>query len=288
VSLTYWSRVVAEVKVSDLHGFRGIGLYQLGFSLEFNVTNWGEKDERILLQNFRLKVSANSERRNYQLLGYAEPERAWFIQPTQHASTDRVLFLLNLGESQLLALEEIRNGNGLFFQLHLYGEGVGPQRMQCQDELQYEANLSKWVQILKQLELSDVLLVGIHLPSGRAGDKLRPAVDLVRKAYQDLLAGNYEHVVVACRKALDSVHTVFGQREDIRRALERFRNDKESRESMTKVERELVVSEAVRHYTHLAHHVNREGAPEYYSRSDASFMIAVASAVITSAIARMK
>ncbi|MFY8042568.1 MAG: hypothetical protein ACOVOD_06545, partial [Rhodoferax sp.] len=43
---------------------------------------------------------------------------------------------------------------------------------------------------------------------------------------------------------------------------------------------------AVRHYTQLAHHVDDRGAAQYYSRDDANMLLATATALVSSSLAR--
>ena len=52
------------------------------------------------------------------------------------------------------------------------------------------------------------------------------------------------------------------------------------RKIMSKSARALVVNEAALHYSHPAHHVDEDGQTFDYGRRDATFMLALASAVV--------
>ena len=49
---------------------------------------------------------------------------------------------------------------------------------------------------------------------------------------------------------------------------------------MPKRARSELVRAAIRHYTHLAHHVDAAGTPESFSRHEATFILAAATSVI--------
>jgi hypothetical protein len=56
---------------------------------------------------------------------------------------------------------------------------------------------------------------------------------------------------------------------------------------MSKTERERFMAEAVRHYTHLAHHPD-EGVLVEFSRADATTVLALTIAALSSAVRREK
>jgi hypothetical protein len=110
---------------------------------------------------------------------------------------------------------------------------------------------------------------------------------MLLRARDQMLQGHFDTVVSLARSVLESLTTVSGEQEAIGAAMEKFRAKGDVRKSMTKKERALVVQEAVRNYTHLAHHVaDGSGAPEWYSRSDATFVLTLASAAFVEAATR--
>jgi hypothetical protein len=105
---------------------------------------------------------------------------------------------------------------------------------------------------------------------------------MLRQAQDHFLHGRYEDVVSVSRKLMESIRDAFGQGQAIKDAVRKFKDDKES---MSKSERSLVIQEAVRHYSHPAHHVDKAtGFPEWYSRDDTMFVLATSSAVFAEAI----
>lgn len=284
MSLTYNSRIIADAQVQGVFGLRGIGCYQLRFSLDFNLPNWGPHDETIVLSGLRAEIAVGANPGDFKLLGYAVPEAPLSLQTKEFPQRQPMLFLLDLSEQQLFALENMRNGGGLYFRVAVSGEARGSKdRQWAREEFRHEVTLSDWSRVLRDLGYSDVLVVGVELPKAELGHKLRPAVELVRQAHGDLIGGRYDSVVARCRQALESLRTVLGQKESIEGALDKF--CKGPRKTMTKHERELLIGEAARHYAHLAHHVDQAGEQQWYSRGDATFLLAITAATISSEVA---
>jgi hypothetical protein len=289
LSLTYNSRIIADARIVNISGRQGIGSYQLRFSVELSGPAWSDVHEvgAATLTDLCADIFAGTDRVNLKFLGHAEPEIAITIEPTQNSYKNTLLFDLNLNGQQLFALEEIRNGHDLFCRFVLKGKTQGKLgASNTQEEIQYDINVSVWARVLRDLGYADIFIVGVELPIDDVGGKLQPAITLIRHAHADLLGGRYDDVIVKCRKALDSVHATLEEKDKVIAAVDHF--VKGSRKGMTKIEREFLIGEATRHYTHLAHHVDGNGAPEWYSRSDALFLLTLAAGLISSAIGRLK
>jgi hypothetical protein len=148
--------------------------------------------------------------------------------------------------------------------------------------VQFPVNASAWKNILAQLGTDRLVLLEVEMPDGKDSE-LQSAVELLRKARGELDAGNYDGVVRLCRMAIESTRKVLALESAIDNAVRLFCQG--NRKSMSKVQRGYLVSEAALHYTHLAHHVDEEGATHDYGRRDATFMLAIASAVVSNAVA---
>lgn len=284
LSLTYNSRIIADAQIQGVFGLRGIGCYQLRFSVDFNLPNWGPHDEIIVLSGLRAEIAVGANPGEFKLLGYAAPEAPLSLETKEFPQRQPMLFLLDLNEQQLFALESMRNGGSLHFRVTISGEARGSNGGQwAREEFRHEVTLSDWSSVLRDLGYADVLVIGVELPKAELGHKLRPAAELVRQAHGDLISGRYDSVVARCRQALESLRTVLKQKESIDGALDKF--CKGPRKAMTKHERELLIGEAARHYAHLAHHVDQAGEQQWYSRGDATFLLTIAAATISSEVA---
>lgn len=109
MSLTYGTYLIADLMPSGVTGRKGLGIYQLAFSLTFQVPNWpAEKQGRV--SSLRVPVAASNGRGAPELLGYALPEISLTIEPKPHAFTTASAFVLTLSSDQLFALEKVRSG----------------------------------------------------------------------------------------------------------------------------------------------------------------------------------
>ncbi|MEO6917624.1 MAG: hypothetical protein ABI171_01005 [Collimonas sp.] len=285
MSLNHGSRIIANPKVQYVSGKKGIGIYQLCFGIQFGIPSWPNESNTAILRNVRLRISAGAKHSDLHFLGMAETASSFTIQPNQHSQQQELLFELNLTPQQLFALDEIQNGAGLYFTVHLYGETVGMSgTLPAHDDINHHVTLSDWARVLHELNYADILVIGVALPRVMQDSKMYPAVTLIRQANEDLHSGRYDAVVTRCRLALDSVYAAMTEKESVNVAIEKFKTKKRT---MTKFERELLIVEAARHYTQPAHHVDDDdGNPEWYSRSDALLILGVAAAAVCSAVSR--
>ncbi len=288
MSLNHNSRIVAEARALNIHGRKCIGSYQLRFSIEFVIPPWldAKAEDFASLSEMRAEISISVDRKSFEFLGHANPEVPQTFENSHYPIRLNLLFDLNLSAQQLFAIEEFREGNGLAFKINLTGKTKGKSgTCVAQDVIDYNATLSDWSKILEQLGYADILVVGIQLPRIADSSQLRPAIEWIRQAHGCLLNGQYSDVVGKCRMALDSLQTILDDRSDTNLAVEKFYN--KQKRMMSKTERELLISEVVRHYTHPAHHVEGNGQSEWYSRSDATFILALAAATISSGVGRV-
>lgn len=303
--LTFDSLNIADVRVAALHGRKKIGGYRLAFTLEVKTLAWTQREHAVTMDSWSAVVMCGPKGGVLELLGSAVPEYAPVIKTYDFPGNTNFLFFVELTADQLSALERMRGGGDLSFNFVVIGHCNGqvgsdpaptssgfrptymtwtPERRASQAVVNYETNINEWQRVLKELDYLDVMTFSISLPSNSAPERLQSAQRMLRQAQDHFLHGRYEDVVSTSRKLMESIRDAFGQDQAIRDALRKFKDDKQS---MTKSERSLVVQEAVRHYSHPAHHVDKAtGSPEWYSRDDAVFVLATSSAVFAEALAR--
>jgi hypothetical protein len=182
------------------------------------------------------------------------------MQTTEGIQQSALLLYVDLAGEQLDALEQLRGGGSLFFLFDL--------RVLVQSQIRgtqsgfekrwFEATVSNWSKVLQQLGYLEWLLIAVELPISVVAE-LKPAVDALRAAHQDLIGARYDACIGRCRIAMDALETIVGYGSPIADARQAFAS-KADREAMTKRARADLVRLAVRHYTHLAHHVGGAGA----------------------------
>jgi hypothetical protein len=288
VSLNYNSYSFADVAIAGVNGNRGLGISQLSFSVEFRIAQMAPKD--IVAHDFRMRVSVASEGGGaIYLLGIATPESALVLDTRPGVNPRCALFHLMLNGEQVFEIERIRQGNGLQFHVQVYGASdgqYGPWPMN--DSFTYSANLSTWAKVLADLGGDEILLFGIPLPASGAAHPMRAAVDRIKKAHRALLSGHYDSVVSDCRLAIESAQSISGDDAAAEKLFKALRLDpSNAHKKMSKREREVLIGQVARHYAHLAHHVDEQGQPEFYSRDDALMLLSIATAVVSAATRRL-
>jgi hypothetical protein len=299
-------RIAAECRVHGVSGRRLLGGYEIIFNIQIRTTAHERPHERLSISEWQGSVNCGRKGTGMRSLGTAIPQSSTVIQTYDFGNTGYVALSIELTPGKLAELEEIRDGDDVDFQLSLSAIAQGwieelsvqpgnanaktrlrEQTQPMHDSIHHTIRLTEWIQILDQMDYQRTMVFSLAFPARPEGDQFASALRLLEQARGQLLRGHYEQVVSLCRKVMDSLVAAAGEREIVRSAASKYRESRETRESMTKRERALFLQEAARHYTQLAHHVNeQDGAPEWYSRGDATFCFALATAAFSEAVAR--
>lgn len=287
MGFNYKGYTVAEIGITGLHGRRGLGGSQLSFSVNCDVRY--TYTPPVTVRDIRARVDvARDDGGPTLLLGMAQTESAWQFVTFDGAHNSPNQFVLWLSDGQLFALEELRCGHGLKFQLGFSAlVDDGTQTFQQQEPKSHEVNVAAWTKILRELGGDEYLTLGVPMPRSDESSSLSPAIGLIRKAHKALLDGHYDVVVAICRQAIESANAVLDHGDAVREAVERFKGNGEMRGAMTKDQRGLVIAEAARHFTHLAHHPGEGGQVEIFSRDDALLLLSVTVSVVSTASKRL-
>jgi hypothetical protein len=275
--------IVAECRLQGVHGVGGVGISRLQFGLELQINS--SRSGGVALSSPVCFVWAGRTQADVRPLGVATIETSWYVETSDHARRDAVCAYLDLSFDQLEALERMREGGSLSFKLDIrllvHSRQRGVQR--GDQQLWVEVTLSDWSKVLEEIGHSETLLLGLQVPLQGVPAEIQRAADQVREAHRDLGAGRYDSAVARVRLAMDTLDTVLGFNSRAQ-VLQEFTAGSASREQMSKRARADLVRIAIRHYTHLAHHVDAIGTPETFSRHDAQFALAGATAAIWDAI----
>lgn len=275
---------LAELKIVNIGGARGLGVNRLMFSLELRINS--TKEYKATLMSPSCFIFAGRDQGNAMLpLGQAVAETSWFRETSEYAATDHLALFVYLTGEQMIALEDMRGGGTLFFRLDLHMIVHGKNGLQRSlEQLGFEANLSIWSRVLKELGSIDLLLLAVELPLRDVPSELNGAVVQLRQAHSDLIAGRYDSVVSRVRTCLDSAEALLFDDQSGKTAASVYSAGKVQREGMSKRQRADFVRAAIRHYTHLAHHVDGHGNFETFSRHEALFILSGAASLIWDAM----
>ena len=285
MGIHYESTVIGEVRSAGISGRAGVGMSELRFSLAWNLFPKRDHVYTVFGTSAWVSVAPDGET-NATPLGQAMPESAWCEESRDGVPYDRVLmYRLSLPSSQLMVLEQLRQGRGLAFELDVRGNTYGPGGVrQLNETLRVAVNVSEWARVLKDAGSADVLLVGVHLPMNRPDHRSRAALDLVRKANEHLVHGHYTAAVAECRRAIESLWKSANLTVKARAARKLLATMNEQI-SMTRRDRELALGEAIRNFTNVAHHVGADAEPEIFGRLDAAMAVAATAGLISSLVA---
>ena len=248
-----------------------------------NYITYAWPDKEYEFKNAKAEIYVHSRlKNNLYFLGNAEPEKPLLIKTSPKNIDSFTIFNLVLNSYQLSILEDIRNGNDLYFKLKVYGETNGDQgKGTASDEIPFYVNQSQWLDLLKSINYGEFLLFEIPVPSITKSENLRAVVDLLNQARNHFLYGLYDETVATCRKALDSLTIILDDEDKQTEAKKQFKNDKEH---MSLEQRVLFIREALRHFTHLAHHVSEVGESFSFTRQEASFTLGSTAVIISFAL----
>jgi len=269
MSLTVHQYIMADVRTTGICGERGLGMHTLEFSTTFDITNQHpDHPAGMFIDSLRASVWLQSATRGRLLLGPAEFEQPLIVRRLNHAMSQPSLLRVMFSDRQLLALEEIRGGGGLVFEIEIIGLAHAPNDTHpVAENVRVEVNLSDWVKVLESLGVADSFVVGVEAPLD-APPQMAHAIEYLKKARRALAAGEYEQTVSFGRLSLDSLKEASPM---LKQLSESVRAGKS--QDFSKSQRAAALYNVVRNYTNLGHHLDGAGKPVLFSRRDAVMVL---------------
>lgn len=283
MAITYESTQIGDVRASTISAAPGVGASLLQFTLVWSLHPKREHTYSVFGTYLRVSVAPEGTT-NHLYLGHAWPEVAWTDESRPGMQIDRTfMYQLTLHADQLLALEQLRQAQGLVFKFELRGNSYGPFGIRQVDQsLQMRVSVSDWCRVLRDANAADILLVGVDVPLEPPTSELRTPLQLVRRAHEFLLRGEHDAAVGECRRALESVRKIGKLEEAAVEARKALSGSMSERKSMSKKDRELALAEALINFTHPAHHVGDDGNAEIFGRQDAALTVVTTAALVSS------
>lgn len=280
MGLTINSYAIADIRIQNL-GIRSIvGAYELIFLLYITVSSEEDSKSWAAIEGARVSVKLNGGRN--QTMGFARPDLPIAIRPHSFVSHMTPSLFLTLQPQQVMALEEMRTGGDLAFELLAAGEGYdGGNEQQVQDTWRINIPRSDWIEKMRSAGILDILLLEIPMPADELSEEWAEISEHLMRAQKHFLDGEYFSCVSQCRLVVQEVgHRKFAKKAWSGPALNRLNQD---RNDMTKDEREAAIYAVLRHYTHQAHHSGSEGGETAYTRSEAKMILSQTSAFVAHA-----
>ena len=279
--LVIGSRDLAEVSIGNISLHRTLGAYDLVIGLVLNVNSDDDAPDAprsAIIIGAQVSVGAGSG--DPQRLGFARPEEPVVIASKPHNWRANHGLYLHLHPNQLSALEELRGGEDLTFDLLVKGTGSDGQgyEQNVHDSVRTQVPRSQWIDTLRGAGARDIMLLEVSLPLVSASEDWSEVRTTLVRAEGQFRNGDYSGCVASCRTVIEELgHRVYGERDWAPKALDKLAA---GRNVMAKDERESALWATVRHYAHLAHHGSGEGGEVDFGRPDAQWVLRMTVAAV--------
>lgn len=159
------------------------------------------------------------------ILSRAEPETPIFLKTETFSRKVQHVLDLTLTPSQLVELEEIRNGGDLHFTLNLYGQCFGSHDpIPATETLQCPVPQSMWIDLLRKAKYAEIFLFEVSIPMN-ADESQKVAVNNLRKAQDHYLNGRYEEAIAKCRSVMENIANWHLDDAQTKKVIAAFRSD---------------------------------------------------------------
>lgn len=253
----------------QVQGRHGLGFYRLTFIVNLNIDpSDATLGDRLIGLVADIVVGG-------QPAGRATPVPNQLpILPSNYSFERQLNLELDLDRGQIEAIETIRNGGDLTFNVALYTTLSDPagQLRQVTPAVGYPVNQGVWLGVLEQMGYQKTMLIEVPIPDAQQFLELAAAAVSLAQAQQAMARGDYREAVGVCRDVMDKINSALKDDDN----LEDFTNLK----LKTKADRVRLLRRAVRVFTHPAHHGDDVAARFEWNRIDAASTISIVAALL--------
>jgi hypothetical protein len=279
VSWDAYRRKIAEPTTARVHGIPSGDGVQLKFVVQFDLVEWPhwETGQPVSVLPQPADITARTPKGVIRL-GHAFVTNEAVVVPPRHSSDTAVHYTLHLTSRALVALETVRDGGALEFEMglvavaHMARSEESMQRMW--HEFRFAVSRDDWTELLKDVGFCDTLVTELRLPT-TGPEATAKGRDRLKAAVNDRDNGSYAGTMRQCRIALDELKNAgFGGKapQEVAQFLQANAG------SMTQVERFSALQLALQLLLSPAHHAG--ALDEEYSREDAELAIAMTAALL--------
>jgi hypothetical protein len=270
--------VVAEVKITRVHGQAGLGVYRLLVHLDLVFMRVPQGEGAILhelIGDLQIEGRYVGSLRLFQDLGQ--------FSIGQYQGSFPVALVADLSLRQLQAIEDLRQGKGLTIGISIFmtcwGKlhgGTGLLRASS-GHLSHQVNQGAWIEVLNELGYRKIMLLEIPELAESLAPELTEAVAYIGKAQQALHRGEYREAVGCCRDVLESLSTAMDDNEVQDTEFQAFFKDVRSKD---KAARLRLVRRAMKILSHPARHADEVATQIEWNRADAMALITMIAALL--------
>ena len=265
MSITVNSRIVAEASVQTVALQPLIGAYDLQFLLDIQVNADTKLQHEVYIHGARAFVRSGAGSQGRLELGHAWPVKPIQFQQGEYPTRTTPALSMKLSSGRLHALESVRDGGVLQFEIDVYG--LAEEGQFVEENLRYRCEQSEWISQLNKAGARNIILLEVPLTKIGENSNGTDIAQHLEEAAKHLDAGHWKACVGACRVVVEEIWSRHFDGSDGRgEVLKMLANE---RKEMTKHQREAAILAGLYHYASLAHHSNSTGGSPEYSRADA-------------------
>jgi hypothetical protein len=253
----------------QVQGRRGLGFYRLTFIVDLNIdSSDATMGDRLIGLVADIVVGGQPAGRAVPLPNQLP------ILPSNYSLERQLNLELDLNREQIEAIEDLRNGGDLTFNVALHTTLSDPagQLRQVTPSAAHTVNQSVWLGVLEQMRYSKTLLIEVPVPDAQQSPELAAASMGLVQARQAMSRGDYREAVGVCRDVMDKINSALKDDDN----LAEFSNLREK----TKADRVRLLRRAVRVFTHPAHHGDDVAGRFEWNRVDAASTISIVAALL--------
>lgn len=276
MSIVVGAKIIAEARIQTVALRRLVGAYEIMFPLQVQVLAGDAQPRGAMIAGADVLVrgaAGNSP------LGFSRPSIPLRLVPGKFGVTLTATFFLTLSPSQIEALEALRDGSDLSFELTIAGEAHEGQNVYpFQDQLYAGMPRSAWIDQLRNVGALNVLMLEIPMRVDGAPEIVKTVQGNLIAAQRHFVNGEYTSCISSCRNVLEALgQLAYGS--DWPSSCWADLINANSRQTMTREKREQAIMAVIRHYAHLAHHPEGNGGIPAYSRPEAKLALSLTAAV---------
>ena len=285
ISWNFGSTAFAELDWKVFQGQPGLGFYR--FMAQVGVTTHGKQaDEEVAVTRISgdLRV-LGKDGQEYPLGRLRQQGPETTLTTYLHTATANITLEAEWGARRIEAIERIRLGGDLCFRLALYGVARSGREKSPQSvyaSLEYRANQSTWIEVLKQIGYQKMMLLEIPVPGDDMGLQFPEVTKHIQTAQTHMLRGHFRDAVGSCRDVMESLSAVLNdERDQLPEAIKSWFN---CTRSMSKEERLRLVRRAFKILTHPARHADEVSTSIEWGPMDARVAVIMAAALLQIAV----
>lgn len=281
------NRAIADIDLKNIYGKKGLGVYRLQFDMTFDpYSGDSDEDKKLVVSNFNTEVyihQRGQKEAQKLYLGRAIPDKVplvFEIKTTNYKT--HASFILDLSKYQLDLIEELRKGEEITIFINLSCEIKGPDiHTTDKRELRYYVDKSEWLKALKAMQYGDFLLFEIPIPDSKS-EIPEKILNHLKSARDHFIKGHYEVTLAKCRYVHDLLTDHLKDLGSIKEA-DKLYSDNQTKREMSKEDRMLLIRNSVRHFTHLAHHLedDEDGEEIVFTRKQAETILGLTAAMVS-------